>query len=206
MKKKKLLQLVLGGILFFNIATLPFAMQGAVFAQGRAEDPFGRGDTTTDDTTTDDTTTDTPSTTEAAPGPSVGDAISGGADAADEAGGTSGTAKDVCDGIKATGGDCEVSEDDTTVRDIIALVINILSIMVGVAAVIMIIVNGFRFVISNGDATAVGAAKNGIIYAIIGLVIVAMAQVIVQFVINRAITAGDEPVTTNHMRALEDVS
>lgn len=118
----------------------------------------------------------------------VGDGVDPTAEAA-----VSGTAEDVCKGIKATGGDCEVSEDDTTVGDIIALVINILSILVGVAAVIMIIVNGFRFVISNGDSTAVGAAKNGIIYAIIGLVIVAMAQVIVVFVINRANSAGDTP-------------
>jgi hypothetical protein len=65
-------------------------------------------------------------------------------------------------------------------------IINILTIIVGIIAVIMIIVNGIRFITSGGDSNAVNSARNGILYAIIGLVVVALAQVIVRFVINRA--------------------
>jgi uncharacterized membrane protein required for colicin V production len=65
-------------------------------------------------------------------------------------------------------------------------VVNILSWIVGVAAVIMLIISGLRFVTSNGDTQSVTNAKNGIIFAVIGLLVVAFAQVIVQFVVNTA--------------------
>ncbi len=50
----------------------------------------------------------------------------------------------------------------------------------------MIIINGLRFITSGGDSNAVSSAKKGILYAIVGLVIVALAQFIVRFVLNIA--------------------
>jgi hypothetical protein len=47
----------------------------------------------------------------------------------------------------------------------------------------MIIVAGFRFVVSGGDSSNVASAKNSIIYIIIGIVVVALAQIIVHFVL-----------------------
>ena len=52
------------------------------------------------------------------------------------------------------------------------------AIIVGVVAIIMIIVGGFRYITSGGDSSKVGSAKNTIIYAIIGLILVALAQII----------------------------
>jgi len=49
----------------------------------------------------------------------------------------------------------------------------------------MLIFGGFRYVTSGGKQESVTSAKNTIIYAIIGLVIVALAQIIVQFVLNK---------------------
>jgi len=69
---------------------------------------------------------------------------------------------------------------DTDIKN----VLNVLSIIVGVVAVIMIIVGGFRYVASGGKQESVTSAKNSILYAIIGLVIVAVAQIIVRFVLN----------------------
>lgn len=68
-------------------------------------------------------------------------------------------------------------------NDLVATVVNILSVIVGVIAVIMIIVAGFRYVTSGGKEESVKGAKNTILYAIIGLVIVALAQIIVHFVL-----------------------
>lgn len=84
--------------------------------------------------------------------------------------------------------DCEISDADAGERvdDIITNVINIISLIVGVVAVIMIIIGGLRYVTSGGDSGQVGNAKNTIIYAIVGLVVVALAQVIVRFVVNSA--------------------
>ncbi|HVX58727.1 MAG TPA: pilin [Candidatus Saccharimonadales bacterium] len=65
----------------------------------------------------------------------------------------------------------------------IKTLLNILSAVIGIVAVIMIIYAGFRYVTSAGSEGGVKAAKNAIIYAIIGLVVVALAQVIVHFVI-----------------------
>lgn len=76
----------------------------------------------------------------------------------------------------------------TEVNNVIDTVVNILSIVVGIVAVIMIIIAGFRYITSNGDSGAVSGAKNTIIYALVGLVVVALAQVIVKFVVNRITT------------------
>lgn len=70
-------------------------------------------------------------------------------------------------------------------------IINIFSLVVGVVSVIMIIVGGFRYIISGGDSSSVQGAKNTILYAIVGLIIVVFAQVIIRFVLtNVAPSAG----------------
>jgi hypothetical protein len=81
-------------------------------------------------------------------------------------------------------GACE-QEDNALqkVSDIIRRIVNLLSVIVGVVAVIMIIVGGFRYVTSGGSDASVTGAKNTILYAVIGLIIVALAQVIVNFVL-----------------------
>jgi ABC-type Fe3+ transport system permease subunit len=83
----------------------------------------------------------------------------------------------------------------TTANGIVKDVVNILSAVVGILAVIMIIYAGFRYVSSGGSDEAVKSAKNTIIYAIIGLVLVALAQVIVQFVL-----AKTKDATTIHKK------
>lgn len=72
----------------------------------------------------------------------------------------------------------------TSVDSTITTVINIFSLVVGVIAVIMIIVGGVKYITSGGDSGNVTGAKNTILYAIVGLVIVALAQIIVRFVLN----------------------
>jgi len=70
-----------------------------------------------------------------------------------------------------------------SIGNLSAQVVNIFSVIVGVAAVIMIIYGGFRYVTSGGDSGRISSAKNSLIYAIVGLIIVALAQVIVHFVL-----------------------
>ena len=71
------------------------------------------------------------------------------------------------------------------INHIITVVINAFSLIVGIAAVIMIIVGGLKYIISGGEAGNVTSAKNTILYAIIGLVVVALAQFVVKFVLNK---------------------
>src|SRR5258708_28446345 len=70
-------------------------------------------------------------------------------------------------------------------NNIIHTVINLLSVVVGVVAVIMIIIGGLRYITSGGSDTSVTGAKNTILYAIIGLIIVALAQVMVRFILSK---------------------
>ncbi|HMT56096.1 MAG TPA: hypothetical protein PKD20_04435, partial [Candidatus Saccharibacteria bacterium] len=64
-------------------------------------------------------------------------------------------------------------------------VANLLSAAVGVAAVIVIIVAGVNMTMSQGDSGKVKASRDAIIYAAVGLVVVALSRTIVYFVVNR---------------------
>lgn len=75
----------------------------------------------------------------------------------------------------------------TTITTTIANIVNLISIAVGVAAVIMIIIGGFRYVTSGGKEESIKGAKNTILYALVGLLVVALAQIIVRFVLNKTI-------------------
>lgn len=72
----------------------------------------------------------------------------------------------------------------TGFTNLLKRIVNILSVIIGVIAVIMIIVGGFRYITSGGAAEKVTGAKNTILYALIGLIIVALAQIIVRFVLS----------------------
>ena len=73
---------------------------------------------------------------------------------------------------------------NTTIRN----VVNIMSIIGAIIAVIMIILSGIRYVSSGGNEQAVAGAKRSLIYAVLGLVIVALAQVIARFALNKTVT------------------
>jgi hypothetical protein len=90
----------------------------------------------------------------------------------------------VCEGVAAVGGSC--GGGSGAVNNVIRQVVNILSSIVGVVAVIMIIWGGFKYVTSGGDSANVSGAKSTILYAIVGLIVVALAQAIVRFVLDRA--------------------
>ena len=101
----------------------------------------------------------------------------------------------LCEGLNtATGGttdSCTDAPDEGTgsLQGIIKTIINIFSLVVGFVSVIMIILGGFKYITSGGESSNVSGAKNTIMYAIIGLIIVALAQVIVRFVLTQATQA-----------------
>ena len=86
--------------------------------------------------------------------------------------------------LDVTQASCGSDSDATTkINQILKTIINIFSLIVGVVAVIMIIIGGLRYILSGGDSGNITAAKNTILYAVVGLVIVALAQFIVRFVL-----------------------
>lgn len=80
---------------------------------------------------------------------------------------------------------CSSSDATVRINNIVHTIVNLLSAIVGIVAVIMIIVGGLRYITSGGNDTSVTGAKNTILYAIIGLVVVALAQIIVRFTLNK---------------------
>lgn len=93
----------------------------------------------------------------------------------------------ICQGIGSAsgeGGGC-TNGGGPSVNLIIKTVVNILSFIAGIAAVIMIIVAGLKYVTSSGDTSNTASAKNTLLYAIVGLIVVALAQIIVRFVIGK---------------------
>lgn len=75
---------------------------------------------------------------------------------------------------------------DAGVRGIIDDALNIISIITGVAGVVMVLLGGFRYITAGGDSGKISNAQNTIIWAVVGLVVAAMAQILVRFVLNVA--------------------
>ena len=92
-----------------------------------------------------------------------------------------------CDAI----GGCD--DEEGKIDNIVSIVITTISVIAGVLAVIMIIVSGMKYITSGGDSSKITSAKNSLIYAVIGLVIVVLSQVIVRFVLDKATTPTQTP-------------
>jgi hypothetical protein len=97
-------------------------------------------------------------------------------------------ASKACQGLNLdASADCSNSGDSQgSFNQLMKKIINIFSIVVGAVSVIMIIIGGFRYIISGGDSNGVTGAKNTILYALVGLVVVLFAQIIVKFVLSNA--------------------
>ena len=73
----------------------------------------------------------------------------------------------------------------TNANVVIKNVTNIMFFIIGAVSVIMLIYGGIRYTTSGGNANSVTAAKNTIMYSIIGLVVAILAFAVVQFVVNQ---------------------
>jgi hypothetical protein len=105
----------------------------------------------------------------------------------------------VCDTIgQATGNGCEsVNQSGSSISSVIAGALNLLTFVAGVATVIMVIIAGFKYLTSQGDASSVSNAKSTLLYALIGIVIVVLSQTIIFFFINSATPDTTQPQQVN---------
>jgi glucose uptake protein GlcU len=103
----------------------------------------------------------------------------------------------VCSGI----GTCNTNETQTrSVSGVLRTVINLLSIILGIIAVIMVIIGGIRYATSQGDGNSIASAKNTVIYALIGLIIAAVAQFLVRFVLSNIASQPPGPTSSLQTR------
>jgi hypothetical protein len=68
---------------------------------------------------------------------------------------------------------------------IIVRVANMLAILAGIIAVIVIIISGITMMTSEGDAGKVAKSRSTIIYVVVGLFAVVLSRTIVVFIITR---------------------
>ena len=103
-------------------------------------------------------------------------------------------ASQVTDGIDAadasTAADGGCKQDNGAARkcgltDYISTVVEVLLFVIGTVSVIMIIIGGIRYTTSNGDSSQITAAKNTILYSVIGLIVALLAFAIVRFVVTQ---------------------
>lgn len=68
----------------------------------------------------------------------------------------------------------------------ITTIINIILSVMGALALLMLVIAGLRYTISQGDATKVADAKRMIVYTLVGLLVIALAATIVNFVLSKS--------------------
>lgn len=84
------------------------------------------------------------------------------------------------DPVKDIGYNPTIRTADT--GDILNLM-NVVYMVAGIVAVIVIIIAGFTFITSSGDQAKITKAKNTILYASVGLVVVMVAFTVTQFIL-----------------------
>lgn len=96
------------------------------------------------------------------------------------------SAVDVCSGGNGSSLYCQNrSEGETKVKSTIGNVVNLLLMAVGAISIIMIVVGGILFALSNGDSSRVTKARNTVLYAAIGLIVSLLASAIVNMAFGR---------------------
>ena len=78
---------------------------------------------------------------------------------------------------------------------VMATVINTLLFLAGALAVIMVIYGGLRYVTSGGNEKSVTAAKNTIMYALVGLIIAFLAYAFISWLIGTIGQGGNSGFT-----------
>jgi hypothetical protein len=112
--------------------------------------------------------------------------------------GNSSAAQQVSGGINETSATPATACNDSGVQNAISQAVQILSLVVGIAAIIVIVLSGFKYITSGGDSAKVGNAKNTLIYALVGVAVAALAQLLVHFVLFQTDTATIPPCPADH--------
>jgi hypothetical protein len=112
----------------------------------------------------------------------------GGSGVALAAGPTDAAKNQVCQGVNAgiPGSNCGGTSGGNAIAKVLNGVLQIITWIAGAAALIMIILAGLKYITSGGDSSAISSAKQSLVYAIVGVVIVVVAQILVNFVIQTA--------------------
>ena len=89
--------------------------------------------------------------------------------------------------LAQSGFDSEITPFEGTstqpLLDAIQNIVNTLLSLAALIAAIFVVIGGVRYVTSQGDEDATAAAKNTILYAAIGIIVILLSAVLVNFII-----------------------
>ena len=89
----------------------------------------------------------------------------------------------VSKGVDIKWGDNGVNEGSTNLEGDVKTILSAIIGVLGFVCVVVMIIGGFNYMTSSGDAGKVKKAKDTILYGLIGLVVCVLAFALVQFVI-----------------------
>lgn len=92
-----------------------------------------------------------------------------------------------CSGAAAKSPVCSAPTTDplTGKNGVIVKATNLIALVAGIAAVIIIILAGIRFIMSSGDSAKTGQARETIIYAAVGLAVIVLSRAIITFIVSK---------------------
>lgn len=94
----------------------------------------------------------------------------------------------ICEGaglVVGANGCTTSSQAEPEVESVLQRGLNIFSAILGIIAVVMFMVGGLKYMTAQGDSGQLNSAKNTLIFAAVGLVVVMLAQTIAKFVVER---------------------
>lgn len=98
--------------------------------------------------------------------------------------GFSNSKSSACAGISQLGAGQNCGSGGTAVDGLIQTGVYILSWVIGIIAVIMVLVSGLKFITAGGESSKVAEAKTALMWALAGVVVVALAQALIHWVFN----------------------
>ena len=97
---------------------------------------------------------------------------------------------DSCSGSAASSPACQQAAQQGTTdpvagpNGIINKAANIIAIITGIAAVIMIIIGGFNYITSGGNTEKAALGRRQVLYAVVAVAVVALAWTLTSFIMN----------------------
>ena len=93
---------------------------------------------------------------------------------------------------------CSIAAENSTnnLFQTVNQIINVVLGVIGIVAVVVIIVGGFSYLTSQGDAGKVAKAKNTILYGVIGMFVALLAFAVVNFILSAVFSPAQQQTTT----------
>jgi Type IV secretion system pilin len=84
-----------------------------------------------------------------------------------------------------SGSACTVNLPTTSTNGALSTALTVIFGILGVVCVVVVVVGGLQFIMSQGDPQSAARARMTIIYAVVGLIVSISAEVIVGFVLGK---------------------